>query len=622
MHNLFLGELRHHCMDVWGIDIKDKPSGQKVRAHTPEEQQTNIVKAMNALHKESETALDKLRKGYIVAFARLNDVPPVGTDLTKASYIKGLIDWVKTPGFDFDSIRAPKVLAYDAAEFHLSVDAPDISKYRVLSYDVLQAIRKDIPSTYLPSWLERPPANFGSPKHGKLKADQWRTVCTINMVITLVRLWSSANASEHDKKLLENFLHLVSAVDLASRRTMSEARAAAYDEHMYRYLVGLKELFDHQFVPNHHLSLHLYSCLLLFGPVHGWWAFPFERYNGLIASINTNYKSADMPVTFMRYFYIGANIRRLMGTMDWPDTEEFKEMLNSFEDAFGEVLRGSRIVDTFPFRKASGGTAEGAYEIKSEEGLPETIYEGILRLLNRLSTGQKYTSAYASRATTRNSPTLNPKGEEVPSIKQGNLVFATADKGLRDSFVVFRAEDTDGDGLRAGQISKIYLHSRTKDSKPLVEPFFLVNVYRPLTGPDAARDPYRRWPDIHTRLYYNEFEADARIIGLDNIVAHFAAHAYTPEDIASECMLVRNLDRVRRVLYFRHCLSAHECLDLNLCAPSELKAHGALRAFLCPGLLVARIVCFLYISLYTFSVYIYCSVLALILELVRTLPPT
>ncbi len=111
------------------------------------------------------------------------------------------------------------------------------------------------------------------------------------MVITLVRLWSSSGASQEDKELLDNFLHLVAAVDLASRRTMSEVRAAAYDEHMYRYLCGLQDIFDHEFVPNHHLSLHLYSCLLLFGPVHGWWAFPFERYNGLIANLNTNNKS-------------------------------------------------------------------------------------------------------------------------------------------------------------------------------------------------------------------------------------------------------------------------------------------------------------------------------------------
>ncbi len=49
-------------------------------------------------------------------------------------------------------------------------------------------------------------------------------------------------------------------------------------------------LFEQDLVPNHHLSLHLYTCLLLFGAVAGWWAFPFERYNGLVAKTETNNK--------------------------------------------------------------------------------------------------------------------------------------------------------------------------------------------------------------------------------------------------------------------------------------------------------------------------------------------
>ena len=179
------------------------------------------------------------------------------------------------------------------ADFYLKKvesGAPDITKDCVLKASILAQLRRDIRKTYLPSWMQRPPLNFGSPSHGKLKADQWRTVCTVSMVITLVRLWSSADASDNDKALLKNFLHLVSAVDLGSRRSMSKERAKAFDEHMFYYLSGLRDLFDHQFVPNHHLSLHLYDCLVLFGPVHGWWAFPFERYNGLLRRMNINYK--------------------------------------------------------------------------------------------------------------------------------------------------------------------------------------------------------------------------------------------------------------------------------------------------------------------------------------------
>ncbi|OJT08646.1 hypothetical protein TRAPUB_462, partial [Trametes pubescens] len=72
---------------------------------------------------------------------------------------------------------------------------------------------------------------------------------------------------------------------------MNKDRADKFDEHLFRYLTTLRSLFDNQLVPNHHLSMHLKECLYLFGPVHAWWAFPFERFNGLLQHLNINNKS-------------------------------------------------------------------------------------------------------------------------------------------------------------------------------------------------------------------------------------------------------------------------------------------------------------------------------------------
>ena len=161
---------------------------------------------------------------------------------------------------------------------------------RLFSFDVLDQIRKDIANITIPSWVEKPPSNFGSSTHGKLKADQWRTVCTIHMVITLVCIWGTARATDAERMVLENFVHLIVAVDAATRRSMSPSRVALFDENMEAYVKGLRSIYNHTLVPNHHLSLHLKDCLLLFGPVRGWWSYPFERYNGLLQRLNTNSK--------------------------------------------------------------------------------------------------------------------------------------------------------------------------------------------------------------------------------------------------------------------------------------------------------------------------------------------
>ena len=45
--------------------------------------------------------------------------------------------------------------------------------------------------------------------------------------------------------------------------------------------------------PNMHLHLHLRNCLEDYGPLHAFWCYPFERYNGILGSMHTNRKSIE-----------------------------------------------------------------------------------------------------------------------------------------------------------------------------------------------------------------------------------------------------------------------------------------------------------------------------------------
>lgn len=95
MHNLFLGELRHHCRDVWGLDIKDKGGdGQHIDPHTPEQQRVQLERVRAAVVGGHKNALDKIRKGYIIAVARLNDVTPADGNPAKKAYVDALLAWV------------------------------------------------------------------------------------------------------------------------------------------------------------------------------------------------------------------------------------------------------------------------------------------------------------------------------------------------------------------------------------------------------------------------------------------------------------------------------------------------------------------------------------------------
>jgi hypothetical protein len=143
----------------------------------------------------------------------------------------------------------------------------------------------------LPSWVTPASSNPGEAWRGKLTADQWRTLCCLNLVITLTRLWGDKPEGSRWRQMLDNFLHLVAAIKLASMRRMTQRRIKQYHHHMYQYLSRLVDLYPGTSItPTQHLALHFDTFLSRFGPTHAWRCFPFERYNYVLQRIPTNMK--------------------------------------------------------------------------------------------------------------------------------------------------------------------------------------------------------------------------------------------------------------------------------------------------------------------------------------------
>lgn len=162
----------------------------------------------------------------------------------------------------------------------------------------LRHIQEDIAATVRPRHQATPPSNLGDPSHGKLKADQWRTCMEFDIPVSLVKLWSEdlQSDSEDDdvqrrKHLLESTMLLATALRWATSHRTSEKHANEYMKNMRAYLATLRKLFPKRnLLPNHHSALFIGEMLLRFGPVHGWWCFPFERVIGLLQQVNTNSK--------------------------------------------------------------------------------------------------------------------------------------------------------------------------------------------------------------------------------------------------------------------------------------------------------------------------------------------
>lgn len=174
-------------------------------------------------------------------------------------------------------------------------------KQRILGTHMLSLIWRDMAETVLPSEVSAAPRNIGvsglTPG-----ANDWRTFCTINLPITLIYWWGTKPNGSREFALLENFMDLVTAVKLATYRTVTAERLAQYREHMLRYLETLLILFPGTTLsPYQHMSLHLPEVLERLGPAQAIWCFAFERANFILQQINTNNKIGGYTQCFPLY---------------------------------------------------------------------------------------------------------------------------------------------------------------------------------------------------------------------------------------------------------------------------------------------------------------------------------
>jgi hypothetical protein len=143
----------------------------------------------------------------------------------------------------------------------------------------------------MPSCVPPAPRTVGSARAGTLGADEWYTLCTVNLPTTLVRLWGSSPPESNEYRMLTNFADLIMAVKIATQRSITDDEVSNYHARMSRYLETLPSLFPGvTFTPNHHLSLHLSENLRDWGPAAGTHLFGFERGNLSLRSVETNNK--------------------------------------------------------------------------------------------------------------------------------------------------------------------------------------------------------------------------------------------------------------------------------------------------------------------------------------------
>lgn len=256
----------------------------------------------------------------------------------------------------------------------------------------------------------------------------------------------------------------------------------------------------------------------------------------------------------MRYFCMGTFLRGFVEAATLPETNVYKEMQKSFNTAFQSNLSGTGtlINDLLAFKPTIHLTP---FDFSKTETAHGDLYHTFLHRVNCDIAPENHFTPWDQPSKLR--PELHHRVQSIPSIQISGIDFEPAFQSTRHSFITFRSS-TDGQSasgdVLAGQIDKIFLHSRTtekmaKESEFIVEAFVVVKEYEGLSHEHLQNDPFLQIPDLEARLYYNSFKPENRVLKVTDIIGHFSAFIYTPEGIDRECIVVRSLDRVSLCLF-------------------------------------------------------------------------
>ena len=469
---------------------------------------------------------------------------------------------------DSESIRISSVTTTGISAATDLEDAPPPSPRKkpsrkervVLGQQTLAEVWADMSKTTLPSWIGRAPPKLGDGRHGKLSADQWRTACTVNLVITLVRLWGLYPSDHRKHQMLVNFMDLVTACKLAMMRRTTPQRIKQFQQHMHRYLETTKVLYVYSaLTPNHHLSLHLPRLFENFGPPHAWMCFVFERSLRWLKFIKTSNKFGKSPnssgrccaasltlrlgeleQTLLTRFCMSQDIRIQMQTANLPPI--LSHLPLAFSKALGSDTRGTFWNDLWAFAPEE----QFAVLSKSKEApLPAWIRK-------KLTKGDL--RGIAAR------PHCPSVCMTLESLTFSGMQFSTATNSLGNSYIVFSRRDGNGQPWLAGSIQMIF-HLRIDETTH--GPFFVVKPYLPLNAEDAQFDPYRKFLLAAGQLVYEEC-GDLLVCALEEVSCHFVHTPYNCPNIPKPCIHVLPLDRVRAVFLTRYWISTNVRLLLDV----------------------------------------------------------
>ena len=154
-----------------------------------------------------------------------------------------------------------------------------------ISHTNLTSLQEKIDSFIVPSGIDKIRMKIGSGL-SNLTADQWKNWVIYYSIIALNDLVST--------EVLECWRLFVLGCRTMCTKIITVENIKLGDAFLLQFCKRVERLFGNDSItPNMHLHNHLRECIEDFGPVHGFWCYPYERYNGLLGATPNNNRSVE-----------------------------------------------------------------------------------------------------------------------------------------------------------------------------------------------------------------------------------------------------------------------------------------------------------------------------------------
>ena len=97
------------------------------------------------------------------------------------------------------------------------------------------------------------------------------------------------------KEHMQCWRYFVQASRLLCQTTITDAEIELADAFLLQFCCRVENLYGKEIVtPNMHLHCHLKQSLYDYGPIHNFWLFSYERYNGILENFPSNNRSIEI----------------------------------------------------------------------------------------------------------------------------------------------------------------------------------------------------------------------------------------------------------------------------------------------------------------------------------------